>query len=88
MLVSVLIFYSIFDLLVFVLTTFALFISDSTMKRKVDGMISLGCFVLLLIVFVKCSLAVTVTELEVGPKITVIADEVKEVKEEKSTENE
>ena len=78
----------IFDLLVSILTTFALFISDSTMKRKVDGMISLGCFVLLLIVFVKCSLAVTVNELEAGPKITVIADEVKEVKEEKSTENE
>jgi len=52
-------------------------VSDSTMKRKVDGMISLGCFILLLIVFVKCSLAITVNELEVGPKITLIADEVK-----------
>ena len=57
------------------------------MRRKLDGMISLGCFVLLLIVFVKCSLAVTVNELEVGPKITVIADEVKE-QSEKSTGNE
>ena len=48
------------------------------MRRKLDGMISLGCFTLVVIVFIKCSLAVTTKELEVGTKITSIADEVKE----------
>ena len=57
------------------------------MRRKLDGMISLGCFTLVVLVFVKCSLAVTTKELEVGPKITSIADEVKEQLE-KSTGNE
>ena len=57
------------------------------MRRKLDGMISLGCFTLVVIVFIKCSLAVTTKELEVGPKITSIADEVKE-QIEKSTGNE
>ena len=57
------------------------------MRRKLDGMISLGCFTLVVIVFIKCSLAVTTKELEVGPKITSIADEVKEQLE-KSTGNE
>ena len=62
----------------FVFTYFTLFVLDSTMKRKVDGMISLGCCTLVAIVFIKCSLAVTVHALEVDPKIALIADEVKE----------
>ena len=57
------------------------------MRRKLDGMIPLGCFTLVVLVFIKCSLAVTTKELEVGPKITSIADEVKEQLE-KSTGNE
>ena len=48
------------------------------MRGKLDGMISLGCFTLVEIVFVIFCLVVTAKELEVGPKITSIADEVKE----------
>jgi len=48
------------------------------MERKIDGMISLACSILVVIVFIKCSLAVTVNELEVYPEITLIADEVKQ----------
>ena len=51
------------------------------MNRKVDGMISFGQCTLVVIVFIKCSLAVTVNELEVNPKLTLIADEVKEQSE-------
>ena len=57
------------------------------MRRKLDGMMSLGCFTVVVIVFIKCSLAVTVNELEVYPEITLIADEVKQQLD-KRTENE
>jgi len=53
-------------------------VADLTIRGKLGGMISLGCFTLIVIVFIKCSLAVTTKELEVGPKITSIADEAKE----------
>ena len=48
------------------------------MNRKVDGMISFGQCILVVIVFIKCSLAVAVNELEVEPQINLVADEVKE----------
>ena len=48
------------------------------MKRKVDGMIAFGYCTLVVIVFIQCSFAVTVNELEVDPQINLIADEVKE----------
>jgi len=48
------------------------------MNRKVDGMISFGQCTLVVIVFIKCSLAVAVNELEVEPQINLVADEVKE----------
>ena len=69
------------------LTSSTPFILDLTMRRKLDGMMSLGCFTVVVIVFIKCSLVATTKELEVGPKITSIADEVKEQLE-KSTGNE
>ena len=65
----------------FVFTNSILFVLDSTMKRNIDGMKSLGCCTLVVIVFIKCSLAVTVNELEINPKLTLIADEVKEQSE-------
>ena len=48
------------------------------MRGKLDGMISFGWFTLVVIVFIICSLVVTAKELEVDPKNTLIADEVKE----------
>ena len=57
------------------------------MRTKLNGMISLSYFTLVVIVFIKCSHVVTPKELEVDPKMTLIADEVKE-QSEQSTGNE
>jgi len=48
------------------------------MKRNIDGVKLLGCCTLVVIFSIKCTLAVTVNELEINPKLTLIADEVKE----------
>ena len=51
---------------------------DLAMKRKLNGIKSLGYFTLIAMVLLQCSLAKRENKLHGDPKFDVVADEVKE----------
>ena len=52
------------------------------MKRKIDKILFLGCLALVVIAFIECSSAKTVSDLDVDSSEDLVAEEVKVLKKE------